>query len=58
MFAMGSPGVIDSIAKVDMVRCKLDNKLYVRKSVEKGVVARNPSVCCVQACMICFLTPT
>jgi hypothetical protein len=31
--------------KVDMVRCKLNNKLYVRKSVEKRVVARNPSVC-------------
>ncbi|KIM24588.1 hypothetical protein M408DRAFT_331703 [Serendipita vermifera MAFF 305830] len=30
---------------VDMVRCKLDNKLYVRKSVEKRVVTRNPSQC-------------
>lgn len=35
---------IDSEAKVDMVRCKLDQKLYVRKSVEKRVVTRNPSV--------------
>lgn len=30
---------------VDMVRCRLDNKLYVRKSVEKRIVARNASQC-------------
>lgn len=28
-----------------MVRCHLNNKLYVRKSVEKRVVARNRDVC-------------
>jgi hypothetical protein len=30
--------------QVDIVRCRLDNKLYIRKSVEKRVVARNPAV--------------
>lgn len=27
-----------------MIRCKLDNKLYVRKTVEKRVVSRNRDV--------------
>ena len=44
-FSLHWSRLIDSEAKVDMVRCKLDNKLYVRKSVEKRVVTRNPSVC-------------
>ena len=29
---------------MDMVRCHLNNKLYVRKSIEKRVVARNRDV--------------
>jgi hypothetical protein len=37
--------VFDDVNKIHLVSCKLDGRIYVRKSIEKVFAIRNRDVC-------------